>query len=695
MKVNYLFSDESPGFRRPFQPDVGEPVIIRFRASSEDVPNLRIYLVFGKKKRILHRVGSEGALALYEILVPAPEEDFSYCFEIQELLAGPEKELETTRRGVLRRIVYYSRAGASDQKPDPEDMFVIRPGYRVPDWLPGAVMYQIFTDRFCNGDPSNDVLDGEYVYLNNKQVVAVKDWDSLPEVSDVSRFYGGDLQGILDKLDYLQTLGVQVIYLNPIFVSPSNHKYDGQDYDHIDPHLAIIVKDEGRLLPPGAASNAGAERYRCRVTSRENLEASDRFFADFVEEIHRRGMKIILDGVFNHCGSFHKWLDRPGFYKKPGMPEEDMGAWQSKKSRYREYFLFEKENVYESWWGLDTLPKLNYEGSAALQEEVLRIGEKWVSPPFNADGWRLDVAADLGHTPAFNHYFWQRFRKRVKAANPDAVILAEHYGNVAPWLSGGEWDTVMNYDAFMEPVSWFLTGMDKHSDKARPELLGDAETFLASMRHCGRSFGGASLLGAMNQLDNHDHSRFLTRTNKTVGRLGSKDSAAASAGVSKGILRQAVVMQMTWPGAPTLYYGDETGLCGWTDPDNRRSFPWGKEDWDLIEFYRYVIDTHRQHACLQLGSLVPLLAGKHLLAYGRCLKNDRILVVVNTSSDTQKAEVDTLPLGCAVGASFERIMSTDRDGYNVGRKKIEGRNGRIVLDMKPVSSMILREETGR
>ena len=157
-------------------------------------------------------------------------------------------------------------------------------------------------------------------------------------------------------------------------------------------------------------------------------------------------------------------------------------------------------------------------------------------------------------------------------------------------------------------------------------------------------------------------------------------------------LGQAVVMQLTWPGAPTLYYGDETGLCGWTDPDNRRSFPWGKEDWDLIEFYRYVIDMHRQHSCLQLGSLVPLLAGSHLLAYGRCLKNDRIIVVVNTSSDKRTVELDTLPLGCAVGASFERVMSTDRDGYNVGRKKIEGKNGRIVLEMKPVSSVILQEE---
>ena len=168
-----------------------------------------------------------------------------------------------------------------------------------------------------------------------------------------------------------------------------------------------------------------------------------------------------------------------------------------------------------------TLPKLNYEESEELRSHMMEIGRKWVSPPYCADGWRLDVAADLGHSEAFNHEFWKDFRRAVKEANPDAVILAEHYGDAYPWLRGDEWDTVMNYDAFMEPVSWFLTGMEKHSDGYREDLLGDQHSFVGAMTHHMCSFLYPSLQIAMNELSNHDHSRFLTRTNRRVGRGGS------------------------------------------------------------------------------------------------------------------------------------------------------------------------------
>ena len=683
MNKTYLFSDESASYRRPQQPGNGDSVIIRFQMAAEDAEHTTVFLVHSQRKRPLHFAEQVGALAMFQIRIPSVTRDYSYYFEIEE-------EVPAEGGAVSREVVYYTKMGVVSV-PALADSFVIRPDYHVPDWLQGAVMYQIFTDRFCNGDPSNDVLDREYLYLNNQPVKHVA-WDSLPEPSDVCRFYGGDLQGIWNKLDYLQNLGVQVLYLNPIFVSPSNHKYDSQDYDHVDPHLARIVKDEGELVPEGGWENHLAGRYRCRVTDPENLEASDRFFAEFVKEVHRRGMRIILDGVFNHCGSFHKWMDRAGFYRRDDVPGEELGAWQSERSRYRSYFKFTGERRYESWWALDTLPKLNYEGSKELQEEILRIAVKWVSPPYSVDGWRLDVAADLGHTRAFNHRFWRRFREAVKAANPDAVVLAEHYGNVGPWLSGGEWDTVMNYDAFMEPVTWFLTGMEKHSDSSKPELKGDAEAFFTSMRKNMRPFGGASLQGAMNQLDNHDHSRFLTRTNCTVGRLADKGSAAAEAGVKKSVLRQAVVMQMTWPGAPTLYYGDEAGVCGWTDPDSRRSFPWGREDWDLIEFYKYTITIHRQHPCLQIGSLIPLHAERDLLAYGRCLRHDRVVVIVNTAKEARKVSVDTKPLGISGSADFCRLMSTGEDGYNVGMKLIGTKDALVELEMPPVSSVILWEK---
>ena len=171
-----------------------------------------------------------------------------------------------------------------------------------------------------------------------------------------------------------------------------------------------------------------------------------------------------------------------------------------------------------------------------------------------------------------------------------------------------------------------------------------------------------------------------------------KRSIIASEGINKAILRQAVVMQMTWPGAPTLYYGDETGLCGWTDPDNRRSFPWGREDWDLIDFYKYAISIHKQHPALLTGSLIPLLTAKNLLSYGRCLRHDRIVVVINTATEEQTANVDTKPLGIAGDANFWRLMITTESTYNVGLKLIETKDAQLTLPMPPLSAVILWEK---
>lgn len=347
--------------------------------------------------------------------------------------------------------------------------------------------------------------------------------------------------------------------------------------------------------------NSQATKYKKRTTDLKNLEASNELFIKLVEELHRRGMKVILDGVFNHCGSFNKWMDRERIYE--GEEDYEPGAYVSADSPYRSYFRFFKEGPenwpyngnYDGWWGHDTLPKLNYEDSVKLENYILYIGRKWVSPPYNVDGWRLDVAADLGRSNEYNHEFWQKFRRAVKDANPNALILAEHYGDPSDWLKGDEWDTVMNYDAFMEPVTWFLTGMEKHSDEAREELLGNIDNFIGSMAHHMSNMLTPSLQVAMNELSNHDHSRFLTRTNHMVGRVEHLGPEAANEYVNKAVMREAVVMQMTWVGAPTVYYGDEAGVCGFTDPDNRRTYPWGHEDQELIAFHQRS-DPHPQRA---------------------------------------------------------------------------------------------------
>ncbi|GFI62512.1 neopullulanase 2 [Clostridiales bacterium] len=196
---------------------------------------------------------------------------------------------------------------------------------------------------------------------------------------------------------------------------------------------------------------------------------------------------------------------------------------------------------------------------------------------------------DPGFSREFNHKFWRTFRKRVKEANPEAIIIAEHYGDANEWLNGDEWDTVMNYDGFMEPVSWFFTGMEKHSDRYNREKFRNGMEFEFLMCVNSIKMGSHALAISMNQLSNHDHSRFLTRTNHMEGRLATMGSSAANEGINIGIMKEAVAFQFIWPGLPTLYYGDEAGATGWTDPDNRRTYPWGRENKQLIEFHKEVI----------------------------------------------------------------------------------------------------------
>ena len=235
----------------------------------------------------------------------------------------------------------------------------------------------------------------------------------------------------------------------------------GIAYWHIDPHFGKIVRESGSVLAADAKTNETASLYAARTTADENLAASDALFAELIQQAHARGMRVILDGVFNHCGAFHKWLDREGLYRG-----KLRGAYRYADSPYHDYFYWNADGTYEGWWGYENHPKLNVEGCAALREELLAIARRWVSPPFDADGWRLDVAADLGKTEEFNHAFWRMFRTAVKSVSPDKLILVEHYGDAAPWLTGNQWDSIMNYDAFMEPVTWFLTGVSNIAPKS-------------------------------------------------------------------------------------------------------------------------------------------------------------------------------------------------------------------------------------
>ena len=454
-----------------------------------------------------------------------------------------------------------------------------------------------------------------------------------------------------------------------------------------------IVVDEGEVLPEGALNNIYATKYISRVTDKRNLEASNAFFVHFVEEVHKKGMRVILDGVFNHCGSFNKWMDAERLYENQYGYEK--GAYVDKNSPYHDYFTFYNEEEwpyneeYDGWWGHRTLPKLNYEGSRQLYEYILNIGKKWVSPPYNVDGWRLDVAADLGYSEEMNHQFWRDFRAAVKEANPDAIVLAEHYADPGDWLEGDQWDTVMNYNAFMEPVTWFFTGMEKHSDEKRSDLLGNTGAFLDSMRYHMSRFQYPSLLVSMNELSNHDHSRFLTRTNQTVGRTASLGPEAADRNVNMGVMRAAVMLQMTWPGAPTIYYGDEAGVTGWTDPDNRRTYPWGHEDKELIEYHRQLIRIHKEHEALLTGSLVYLEGAYKVICYGRFNEQEKMVVLINGSFDEARVRVPVWEAGVTAEEDLRQIIMSSEEGFTLEEQIRPVQGGVLEITLPAISAILL------
>ena len=659
-------------------------ICIRLRTAAGEMKECALVTEDGGIPMALER--EDEWFSYYSAEITSKGEAVRYVFRLTTVPGLTGKDLRP-------RKYIFTRNGLKTGEAEGSDWWYFAPEFEIPKWIKGAVMYQIYTDRFCCGDESNNVVTGEYVY-NGGIVQHIDDWYCPPAADDTREHYGGDLQGVIDKLDYLENLGIEAIYFNPLFVSPSNHKYDTQDYDHIDPHFGKIVYDTGTALPPGELVNDEATKYRARVTDIRNLEAGDRLFANLVREAHKRGIRVILDGVFNHCGDFHRWMDRQKIYLNTGS--NPPGAYGRKDSPFHAYFDFREDSwpdngSYESWWGFETLPKLNYEGSERLCQEILRIAAKWVSPPYSADGWRLDVAADLGHSEAFNHKFWKRFRKVVKEANPEAVIIAENYSESAKWLRGDEWDTIMNYEGFMEPLSWFLTGMEKHSDSFRKEMLGDPDKFWEAMAFKEQEdMPQAPLMCSMNQLSNHDHSRFMTRTTRKVGRLADLGTEAASMGIREAVFREAAVVQMTWPGAPTLYYGDEAGLCGFTDPDCRRTYPWGREDKELIRFHRELIRMRKETSCLRNGSLIRLTDAPGMLSYGRFDKESSAVVIVNNRETPMKVRIPVIYAGVPADANMKLRFQTRRNGFLAYPRTIyRVRDGILRMEMPPESAVVL------
>ncbi len=456
----------------------------------------------------------------------------------------------------------------------------------TPDWVQDAIFYQIFPDRFAMSK------------RNPAANLPFEAWDSPPTHHG---FKGGDLYGVAEKLDYLHNLGITAIYLNPIFASACNHRYHTFDYYKVDPLLG--GDDALRVL---------------------------------LAEAHQRGMRVILDGVFNHASrgfwQFHHVLETGDAspYKDWFHFDADRlhgkkhwGAYPTKeeeKAIEREGTL--KAIGYQGWWNLPALPKFNTK-TPAVRAFLFDVAEYWIK--FGIDGWRLDVPGEID-----DDSFWQEFRRRVRALNPEAYIVGEIWHESQRWLQGDQFDAVMNYLVTAASLSFFAARtLDKKvvhdaggiKDRVHPL---DAPAFANEMDRLLSLYHPDITRAQFNLLDSHDMPRFLT-----------------CAGGDKSALKLAWLFLMTIPGAPSIYYGDEIGLDGRHDPECRKSFPWDESKWDhdLLDYLKAAISLRKTHPSLRRGILNRLWSADGVYAFGRAHEGESLVVALNASESPRQVEV--------------------------------------------------------
>lgn len=433
----------------------------------------------------------------------------------------------------------------------------------TPDWVRDAVFYQIFPDRFARS-------------LTVPKPRHLDDWGARPTYSG---YQGGDLIGVVEHLNHLSDLGINAIYFTPIFQSASNHRYHTHDYEQVDPMLG---------------GNAALRRL--------------------IDEAHARNIRVVLDGVFNHASR--------GFFQFHDLMENGPNSayldWFHVESFPLNAYDADKKPNYGAWWGLPALPKFNT-GCPEVREFLWEIGRKWID--FGIDGWRLDVANEID-----DDSFWREFRRRVRAANPEAYIVGEVWKDATRWLKGDMWDAVMNYQFTRACISFFI-GADVDEEELRrtslhPSHAPGAEAFRKAIDRLISLYHPAVTAVMMNLLGSHDMARFVT--------LARGDLTA---------LRLATAFQMTYPGAPSVYYGDEIGMQGGHDPANRGAFPWHNTDgWntELLHEFQRLIALRRGSPALRRGSFKVLYAERDVFAHARQSGDETVIAAFNVARTTSQ-----------------------------------------------------------
>jgi alpha-glucosidase len=519
---------------------------------------------------------------------------------------------------------YYSTQGASRADHPLAYDFVILANYQAPHWVRETVFYQIFPDRFYNGDPSLDVQDGEWE--REGALTRRLAWGELPLPWEEGRsvdFANGDLPGIRMKLEHIAELGANGIYLTPIFKSASNHRYDISDFAEVDPHLG-----------------------------------GNQALADLRAAMDERAMRLMLDITPNHVGVTHHWYQ--DVLSNPTSP-------------YAEFFIRTPDGQhFETWLGVPSLLKLNYH-SDKLRDAMYRAPDsairRWLAQPYRIDGWRLDVANMTGNLreAQLDHEVWQEMRPYAKADNPDVYLMGEYFQDATPHTQGTELDAAMNYQGFNIPTRRWLGGEDIGVADGKP--FGDPTLLpTEALAEQYRRFMGAVpyviALQQFNQISSHDITRIL--------RVVQGD---------KALVKLGTALLMCFPGVPCLYYGDEIGLDGGRDPDNRRCMPWDESEWDhdLLAHTRRWVQLRRQHRALQSGGYQLLYAEGDTLAFLRQTTDQRLVFVGHRGQPT----IVTIPLwlaGCADGETLSDLVSGA--AYNV-------ENGGVTLQLGHGEALLL------
>ncbi len=619
-----VYSDGSAAFVSDPNPVLYETVTVSIRFYA-DAPVTAVVLRSmpngGNTWTDLRETRRERGFVYYSCPMPMAEEKMQYHFCI------------LTEAG----IYYYNQRGISTRIPDHTHDFRLHCGCVPPSWVPGAVFYQIFPERFCNGDPANDVRTGER-WVNGFPTLAM-DWNRQPlewQEGHCLDFFGGDLQGIQAKIPYLKRLGVTALYLNPIFEAPSVHKYDCIDYFHVDPHF-------------------GGDEALARLSA----------------ALHENGMKLILDISINHTGTAHRWFNRDGLYF-----DKAVGAYHNPEAPEREYYFFHPDNHYTAWKANADLPTLNFT-SQALREVLYRredsVIRKWLRPPYSIDGWRFDVADVMARNGEhqLDVEVWRELRQAIRAENPEAYILAEDWGDCAEHLQGDQWDAPMNYFGFGRPVRQLVGENDWFQNDSpalhRCRFRLSAEDFQGRvLDHLGK-IPFALWQSQFNLFDSHD-----------ISRLHNNPA------VPFDHWRGVVCLQFAMPGAPSVYYGDEAGAEGWLHSLEgcRFPMPWGK-DFERGEAFRLLqtlAHLKTSQEALQTGGFRFLYAAHQIVAIAR-FTDAQAFVAVMSTNDT--AQTISLPLG-AIGA---KGIQRDVPGHPVPWEPLD--ENHVLLTVNPGEGLFL------